>query len=315
MFTGLKAGRVDVTVAGNTAVTDYVSLKSVNWYNAVDFNKRILTFDAKISKALTGTNKTVQVQLVDSSGNTKSWDISTKLTTAGLTTLSINVYDPAAATTGSFQLNSVKSIRFLVQNSLSNSTSYTGTLWFTNVKAPISMPYPDSVTGLVDDFTHGVIFWTPATLGAASNTAAFATDTTTFTGKTIGKLTMHISGATAWTDGVTLKSTDWFNPVDFSTRHLYFDAAVSPVLTGTNKSAQMQLTDASGNYQVWDITSQLGANLTTININPLIGGVIYNVSGTFQLSQIKSFKVVILTNTNTTPYVDGSLWLSNVKAY
>jgi len=124
---------------------------------------------------------------------------------------------------------------------------------------------------------------------------------------------MHIPGTTAWTDAAILKSADWSSPVDFSARHLYLDAAVSPTIAGTNKSVQLQIIDTNGNYTAWDITSQLGASLNTININPLVGGTVYNLSGTFQIGQIKSIQIVVLTNTNTTPYVDGALWLSNLK--
>lgn len=132
------AGRLDMHILGTTAWANALTLQSREWFVPVDFSNRSLTFQAAVSAALTGAGKSVQVLLVDAQGSTKGWDITSSLSTspADITIHPLVGGSESAASGKVFQLNSIKSIRFLVINTTSGSAAYTGSLTIDNVASP-----------------------------------------------------------------------------------------------------------------------------------------------------------------------------------
>jgi len=130
--------RLDMNLLGTTAWANEVTLQSRDWFVPVDFTNRSLTFHAKVSAALAGTGKGIQVLLVDVNNNTIAWDISSSLTTT-LTAISINPLVGGGVNVApgqTFQLNKIKSIRFLAINTATGSATYAGSFSIDNVAAP-----------------------------------------------------------------------------------------------------------------------------------------------------------------------------------
>jgi hypothetical protein len=132
------AGRMDMNLLGTTAWANALVLQSRDWFVPVDFTNRSLTFQSAVSASLAGSGKSVQVLLVDSSNNTKGWDITASLTTSPTdVTIHPLVGGSESVAPGTlFQLNSIKSIRFLAINTMTGSTAYTGSLMIDNVASP-----------------------------------------------------------------------------------------------------------------------------------------------------------------------------------
>lgn len=132
------AARLDMKLLGTTAWGNALKLQSRDWFAPVDFTNRLLTFQSAVSASLAGTGKSVQVLLVDSNNNTKGWDITAALTTSPIDmTIHPLVGGSESVAPGTlFQLNSIRSIRFLIINTVNGGTTYTGSLTIDNIASP-----------------------------------------------------------------------------------------------------------------------------------------------------------------------------------
>ncbi|UJF35437.1 endo alpha-1,4 polygalactosaminidase [Paenibacillus hexagrammi] len=129
----------DLDVKGTTGWSNGAMLQSRDWFTPVDFSSKTLHFDARASSVFAGTNKSVQVLLVDRNGSTRGWDITNSLSTQmGEINVSPSVGGTDALSLGqsAFDLDQVSSIRFLVINSLSSASEFTGSVWIDNISAP-----------------------------------------------------------------------------------------------------------------------------------------------------------------------------------
>ena len=305
------AAKFDVTIQGTTAWQNGATLQSREWLQPVDLTQGYVTFQAKISSVLGGTDKAFEVIFTDYNNDAKAYSLTPALTT-NWSTISLDLVNDGVYYPGwdgaqdGFQADQVKSIQLRIMNTADSSSSYTGTLWVDNLLANQTLQAPSPI---IDDFAANTGQWS-CDAGAAGDACSIHFDAGTL------RLDMSLLGTAAWTNAVVLQSRNWFTPVDFSSRTISFDAKVSQLLSGTDKSIQFILADKNGSTRGWDISASLGTGMTAITLTPTIGGFDNLAFGqtAFLLDQIRSIRFLAINTASSSAAYTGSLWLDNVSA-
>jgi hypothetical protein len=305
------AAKFDVTIQGTTAWQNGATLQSREWLQPVDLTQGYVTFQAKISSVLGGMDKAFEVIFTDYNNDAKAYSLTPVLTT-NWSTISLDLVNDGVYYPGwdgaqdGFQADQVKSMQLRMMNTADSSSSYTGTLWIDNLLANQTLQAPSP---LIDDFAANTDQWF-CDSGAAGDVCSVNFDAGTL------RLDMNLLGTTAWTNAVILQSRNWFTPIDFSSRTISLDAKVSQLLSGTDKSIQLILTDRNGSTRGWDISASLGTGMTTLSITPTTGGFDNLAFGqsSFLLDQIRSIRFLAINTASSSATYTGSLWIDNVSA-
>ncbi|MBB6637126.1 endo alpha-1,4 polygalactosaminidase [Cohnella thailandensis] len=305
------AGKIDLTVQGTKAWVNGVTLQSREWLQPVDLTQGYVTFQAKISSGLAGTDKAFEVLFTDYNNDALAFSLTSGLTTSW-STFSLDlanggVYYPGwdGAQDG-FQPNQVKSVQIRIMNTTDNSPSYMGTLWLDDLLANQSLPAP---APLIDDFSSGTSLWF-CQAGVTGDSCSVGPDTGTL------RLDMNLLGTTAWGNSVTLQSRDWFVPISLTDRTIGFNARVSSSPANASKSFQFILVDRNGSTRGWDITGSLGTTAAAVSIDPTSGGFDNLAAGqtAFDLGHVRSIRYLAINTASSSAAYAGSLWLDNVTA-
>jgi hypothetical protein len=303
--------KFDVTIQGTKAWQNGATLQSREWLQPIDLTQGFVTFQSKISAALGGTDKAFEVIFTDNNNDAKAFSLTSALTTSWSTiTLDLvndGVYYPGwdGAQDG-FQADQVKSVQIRLMNTADSSSSYTGTLWIDNLLANQTLPAP---APLIDTFATNADQWF-CDAGSAGDSCSTHFDSGTL------RLDMNLLGTTAWANAVVLQSRNWFTPIDFSSRSINFDAKLSQVLSGTNKSVQLILVDKYGSTRGWDISGSLGTVPSAVSIDSSIGGSDNVAAGqtSFLIDQVRSIRFLAINTASASTVYTSSLWLDNVSA-